>query len=246
MRGALVDHPKVIAIGRELQRNKDFREWATPGGSGSMNGQLLSDHALRCVTTALLMRVWSVAREHGKFAGDDLVLEYSSLPDIDQMAGAPGIGDAMKRVKWVKEENGLTLPNFKEFNVPMTAAEKQKEYRDRNKKGNDTVTEALPTRSNENSQNVTTREEKRRTKYISKKRTLPDDWKPNPSTIATLCQEFNLSATEGKKYEEAFRDMCRAKGYKYSDFDAAFRNCVRQDWPKLRNGSAVGPERVSL
>ena len=164
MRGALLDNPKVIAIGRELHRNKDFREWLTPGGSSDLNGQVIGDHALRCVTTALLMRVWSVSREHGKFVGDDLVLEFSSIDDLDQMAGAPGVGEAMKAVKWAIEENGVTLPNFKEFNVPMTPAEKQREYRTRNKMGNGSVTKTLPSDGNENKENVTTREEKRRSK----------------------------------------------------------------------------------
>ena len=126
-----------------------------------MNGQITSDHALRCVTTALLMRVWSLSREHGKFVGDDLVLEHSAVADLDQMAGAPGVGEAMKSVGWALEQRGVTLPNFKEFNVPMSPAEKQREYRDRQKRG---VTAALPKRGNENSENVTTRVEKRRSK----------------------------------------------------------------------------------
>jgi hypothetical protein len=164
MRGALLDHPKVIAISRSLHCSKQFRDWLTPGGGGEGNGQILSDSALRCVTTALLMRVWSVAREHGKFSGDDLVLEHSELVDIDQMAGAPGVGQAMQSVRWAIVRRGVILPNFKEFNVPMTAAEKQREYRIRHGKGNGAVTETLPSEGNEKAKNVTSRVEKRRTK----------------------------------------------------------------------------------
>lgn len=158
MRGALLSHPKVIAISKFLHNHEPFREWLTPGGGGVVNGCIVSDTALRCVTTALLMCVWSSAREHGKFVDDDLVLPYSDLSDLDQMAGAPGIGAAMEHVNWAVEKDGVTLPNFKEFNVPMTAAEKQKEYRDR-KNG---VTKPLPFRGNETTEIVTSREEERR------------------------------------------------------------------------------------
>ena len=161
MRAALLDHPKVVRMSRELQGNAEFRDWLTPGGGGGMNGQICSGAALRCVTTALLMRVWSIAREHGRFDGDDVVLEHSAIDDIDDMAGAPGVGQAMFAVRWAVEKSGVTLPNFKEFNVPMSSAEKQREYRERLKQGNDVVTEALPTRSNGTRENVTSREEKR-------------------------------------------------------------------------------------
>lgn len=165
MRGALIDHPKVIAMGRSLMANSKFRDWLTPGGSGASNGQIVSTHALRCVTTALLMRCWSVAREHGKFVGNDLVLQHSTIYDIDDMAGAPGVGEAMQAVGWVCEENGITLPNFTEFNVPMTNAEKQAEYRARQKtlpKALQQNENELPLGSNAEPHNVTTREEKRR------------------------------------------------------------------------------------
>lgn len=158
MRGALMNHPKVIAITRTLQGNEEFRNWMTPGGAGPMNGQLVSDAASRCVTVALLMRVWSAAREHGKFIGEDLVLPFSEIEDLDQMAGAPGVGQAMLFVDWAVQENGVTLPNFKEFNVPMTPAERAKSYRERHA----SVTEPSRNLSDENTEIVTPREEKRR------------------------------------------------------------------------------------
>lgn len=158
MRGALLDHPKVIALARVLHDDRDFREWLTPGGGSELNGQSVSDSALRCVTTALLMKVWSVSREHGKFVDKDLVLTHSAIADLDQIAGAPGIGKAMEAVGWAIKKGGVTLPNFIEFNVPMTAAEKQAEYRKRQKP----VTGALPERSNKKPRSVTTRVEKSR------------------------------------------------------------------------------------
>src|SRR5262249_15836936 len=38
---------------------------------------------------------------------------------------------------------------------------------------------------------------------------------------------------------EHFKDYCRAKGALYDDFDAAFRNCIRNDWGKVRASQAT-------
>lgn len=75
---------------------------------------------------------------------------------------------------------------------------------------------------------------------------LPEDWEPKPQTVENLSREFGLRVPEDvERYVAAFRDACAAKGYKYADFDAAFRNCVRQDWPKFRaNGVVKSAVRV--
>jgi hypothetical protein len=71
------------------------------------------------------------------------------------------------------------------------------------------------------------------------KKPLPDDWIPENRTVERLSREFGLRVPEDvDRYVAAFRDSCKAKGYEYADFDAAFSNCVRQDWPKLRMGAA--------
>lgn len=182
MRAALLDHPKVVAISRVLQRDTRFREWLTPGDGGPMNGKLVSDAASRAVTTALLMRAWSIAREHGKFVGEDLHLPHSTVEDLDQIGGAPGLGVAMHGVGWVEERDGhkgVFLPNFKEFNVPMTEAERAKNYRDRQREA---VTEPSRNVRDETAKNVTTRVEKRREEVKPKSNAtsvaLPD-WLPN-------------------------------------------------------------------
>lgn len=155
MRAALIDHPKVIAISHHLQGNQEFREWLTPGGGGPMNGQVVSDGALRRVTTGALLKVWSVAREHGEFVGDDLVLRHSSLADLDEMGGVPGIGAAMASVNWANANEGgigVTLCNFKTYNVPMTGAERQERLRKRRSEQSQTVTQTL---RNSNGDSVT-------------------------------------------------------------------------------------------
>jgi len=68
----------------------------------------------------------------------------------------------MSAVGWVvghPTQKGVILPNFIEFNVPMTEAERAKSYRERKKQG---LTEASRTQRDENVQNVTTRVEKSR------------------------------------------------------------------------------------
>lgn len=65
-------------------------------------------------------------------------------------------------------------------------------------------------------------------------RTLPAEWQPSESTTENLAKEYSLTPEDVARYVGAFRDSCAAKGYRYSDFDAAFRNCVRDDWPKFR------------
>ena len=75
------------------------------------------------------------------------------------------------------------------------------------------------------------------------KTALPDSWIPESKTVERLSREFGLCVPEDvERYVAAFRDACKAKGYVYADFDAAFSNCVRQDWPKFRNGAKVMPK----
>lgn len=152
MRAQLLQSPKLISVARSLHNRREFRDWLTPGGGGSMNGQVVSDDALRCVTGALLLRVWSAAREHGEFVGEDLFLPRINLSDLDVIAGVPGFGEAMAGVGWAEDsENGVSLPNFREYNLPMDSKDRQKAYRERHKKqAKKRVTESLPKARNEN------------------------------------------------------------------------------------------------
>ena len=138
MRGGLFSSPKLIAMSRALHTNREFREWLTPGGGGTMNGQLVSDYALRCVTGALLCVTWSWSREFGKsLSNGDCLLQHITIDDIDGIACAPGVGAAMERVGWAKsttDDSGVILPNFfTDMNIPATNAERQKAYRQRKK-----------------------------------------------------------------------------------------------------------------
>ncbi len=60
---------------------------------------------------------------------------------------------------------------------------------------------------------------------------LPDDFTITPEIQAWADQHHygDLPA-----HLDSFRDKAKAKGYQYSDWTAAFRNAVRDDWAKLR------------
>lgn len=72
---------------------------------------------------------------------------------------------------------------------------------------------------------------------------LPEGWNPKDETVSELSRELGLVTQDVKKYVASFADYCRSSGKKYRDHEAAFRNCVRQDWPKFRAGKA--PQRAS-
>jgi hypothetical protein len=64
--------------------------------------------------------------------------------------------------------------------------------------------------------------------------TIPPGWAPDGKTVDWCKREFGLVPEAVDRYRFAFIDICEAKQYRYRDFDAAFRNCIRQDWPKFR------------
>lgn len=73
---------------------------------------------------------------------------------------------------------------------------------------------------------------------------LPENWNPSEATVARLAAEFKFTNGDAERYASAFRDICASKGYAYVDFDAAFSNCVRQDWPKFRAGAPTMPKHI--
>ena len=63
---------------------------------------------------------------------------------------------------------------------------------------------------------------------------ISDDWLPSEKTIARLGAEFKLTQPQIQAYFDHFVSACKSKDYRYKDFDAAFSNSVRADWPRLR------------
>lgn len=81
-------------------------------------------------------------------------------------------------------------------------------------------------------------------------RELPSDWRPTQPTVERVSREFGLRVPEDvDRYVAAFADACKSKGYRYVDFDAAWSNCVRQDWPRFRVKGLVaidGERKVAI
>jgi hypothetical protein len=137
IRRSLLNAPKLIAMTAHLRNHAGFQRWLWEGLVASKSAPVLSESALRCVTVTLLMCVWSAASEFGKMVRRNLLLPAIALPDLDKIAGAPGVGEAMAQVGWALPGpggKGVLLPNFKENNMPASAAERQKKYRERKKK----------------------------------------------------------------------------------------------------------------
>lgn len=132
MRGSLLEHPKVIAAARLLLEDPLFLAWAGYNVTDSSRDRhVTARDASRYIVTGGLLKLWSVARAHGKWRGVDLVLEHSKLADVDEMAGVPGLAKAMIGVGWLANGPEILLPNFNEFNTVKTDAVRAKAYRDR-------------------------------------------------------------------------------------------------------------------
>lgn len=142
MRVNLVTHPKVMRAAEVLLSDARYLEWAgmaaTPTHSeaeqkAARNAEL---RVTRCVCVTSLLRFWGYANEHAK--GDHI--EWLTPENIDEIAGVPGIGDALATVGWLvaEPEGGLVLPDFGEHNTSAevrksNSAIRQKAYRERKK-----------------------------------------------------------------------------------------------------------------
>ena len=133
MRSALLANPKVHGIARAIGANPDASVALTTGYAGPPQ-DVLSRNALRHVTVTALLVAWSSANEHASNG----VMKFCDLSDIDQIAGLPGLGEAMASVGWAAYdpgENAVILPNFGKWNTSAkdrTNAERQHRHRQRN------------------------------------------------------------------------------------------------------------------
>jgi hypothetical protein len=65
---------------------------------------------------------------------------------------------------------------------------------------------------------------------------LPEDFKISDN-VKTWALQKGYASLEA--YLEFFKGRMSANGKTYVDWDQAFINCVREDWPKLRGGESV-------
>jgi hypothetical protein len=140
MRSGLLTNPKVIRMSRLLATNRLFIAWWTRGTIAECQEsvyEICDVTVVTRVTVGSLLSVWSAVNDCA--SGDGLV-KGITLFEVDEMAGVPGFGDAMRAVGWVEEaRNGLLFPNFEEHNTvgkdrsskAKTGAERTKEWRQR-------------------------------------------------------------------------------------------------------------------
>jgi hypothetical protein len=128
MRVWLAKDPKVIAIANFLSTHRPFIDWMTdPVLSSKRDSHAyvtrdcpVTCHVVSCVTVTGLLQVWGVTREDGHRDGDDLVVDCTDFSTVDEIAGFPGLGQALESVGWViyDEENNLAVfPKFFQRNV---------------------------------------------------------------------------------------------------------------------------------
>lgn len=188
-----------------------------------------------------LYAFWSWADKHAV----DGRVDAATSTDVDVVVALPGFAQALESVKWLEVGDGfIAIPNSDRHNGHTAKERALKNQRQAKWRKRDATVDA------HTSTTPSTREEKRREdKDIApskRKRPLPEDWSPQSSTTERLSREFGLVPEDVDRYVAAFRDTCRANAYTYSNFDSAFANCVRQDWPKFRNGQKVMPRSAGF
>ncbi len=143
MRAGLLTHPKVIRMARFLASDQVFIGWwigRAPNGSVSESLYETCDvTVVTRVTVGTLLAVWSAVNVAANSEGQ---IKGISLFEVDEMAGVPSFGEAMRLVGWCEvTDEGVLFPNFHEHNVvgkqrtteAKSAAQRTREWRERRK-----------------------------------------------------------------------------------------------------------------
>jgi len=80
----------------------------------------------------------------------------------------------------------------------------------------------------------------RKGRDIETKTPLPEDFGIS-DPVKSWAKKKGLNHLD--EHLEAFKRKCRAKGYKYIDWDAAFMEAIRENWAKIDNGNGNGGAR---
>lgn len=150
MRVSIIKDSKVIMMTDFLSEQRAFMDWLTDPVHRTCKESCyehVTPSVTRAVTVSGLLQVWGLANERGKPDGADIILEYTRLITLDEIAGIPMFGAAMSLVGWAVEESGeyeewvssVRFPGFMTMNTPVderkkaSNAERQKNYRERKK-----------------------------------------------------------------------------------------------------------------
>ena len=265
MRSGLLTNPKVIRIARRLQDDPRFVAWWSESDARHDSVTVRHVPCISCVTRVTiggLLGVWGAV--NSVTDGDGFVRDVSSR-DVDEMAGVPGFGDAMKSVGWVTErDDGLVFPNFGEHNTTekergsgaKTAAQRAKEYRDRKK--SQTVTPRHVTESvtrdvtNHVTNHVTRHHREEKSREVLKEPPMDPPTGDKPKRACALPADFQPDATGEALAEKLgvdlaaelpkFCDHHRARGSTMKDWQAAWRTWARN---AVRFGARSAPSAAA-
>jgi hypothetical protein len=192
MRGELFTHPKFIALSNCLifsdKASQPFLTYVCgedaldigvlPPSNETVTERALrivTEQALRDVTMTALLRVWCAVNTHCKVVDMDAICSPMTLYDLDIIAGFYGFAEALEDVGWVEcdsDNSTLIFRNFLEYNEPaclrqrpLSNAERQLRYREKQKQSSNTVTKVTKRNA---------REEKRRYKEPPTPLELPE------------------------------------------------------------------------
>ncbi len=188
-----------------------------------------------------LIRVWAWFDKHTENGHADGVT-YSLL---DRITCHAGFSEAMAFVGWLHQDGHiLSLPNFDRHNGKTAKNRALSSNRQAAKRAN--VTQEITQESRNERDKSVTREEKRREEEEEKKQqgaaapiprkratpktSLPDGFGISPTIRAWASENGITRLDERLQY---FTGYALANGKTYADWDAAFRNSIRDDWAKL-------------
>lgn len=173
---------------------EDFAKSCAANGSNENNEnvtasalQLVTKRALRDVAMCAILRVWCAVNAHCKVVESNAICSPMDLSDLDEIAGFDGFGEALKSVEWVEcdeANNALIFRNFLEFNKPaalrkkdpMTNAERQARYREkqRNRAAKSNESNESNAREEKRREDIKTKEKNRKKKIEAPAIDLPD------------------------------------------------------------------------
>lgn len=79
------------------------------------------------------------------------------------------------------------------------------------------------------------KKERKKERVTHEKRSLPNDFSVSES-VRSWAEKNGYSQLD--RHLDNFKDACLAKGYKYADWDAAFRNAIKGNWAKVKPNDA--------
>ena len=229
MRVGLRTNPRTIAMARWLAKHPAFGEW----GRGCVTFSVVTR-----VTVAALHEVWSNV--------NDSITEEDFLPglgvcDLDEIAGVPGIGQAMEQVGWVVADGakGLRFPNFHEHNTPAkvrTNAERQRAYRERKRRGVRVTLDKSKSKSKSNKKPLNPLGKGKEDLPFE----IPNGW-DSERTLAAIAQWTDNKRGRGQAYKGrnwwtiAVKEFATLEG-----FTAAVERSILNNWAGLFATAAPG------